>query len=130
MFEFFFYCGFLKKKYGRKVCVIDSIGLLGSLLASWNPLSAHLKHFQTCGSILLELNMKGFSHSFYIINCLGPYKYLEFFWNSVENNGLLNICNIILVGNLNFTLFATEIWGEIPSLDPMSYCFLTVILET
>ena len=46
-----------------------------------------------------------------ILNCYGPYHNRDSFWNAVASGGLLSLPNLILAGDLNLTLNASEIWG-------------------
>ena len=58
-----------------------------------------------------------------IINCYGPYKDRDNFWDRVHRGGLLNPPRLILGGDLNLTMSASEIWGKRAVLDPLSSFF-------
>ena len=58
-----------------------------------------------------------------IINCYGPYKDRDIFWERVHNGGLLNSPHLILGGDLNLTMNASEIWGTMAILDPLASFF-------
>ena len=43
-----------------------------------------------------------------LINCYGPYRNKELYWDKVLRGGLLSAPNLILGGDLNLTLNAAE----------------------
>ena len=73
--------------------------------------------------ILLKAMIWGSSFSLSILNCYGPYQDHENFWNTMAIGGLLSLPNLILVGDLNLTLNASEIWGTKAHLDPLGPFF-------
>ena len=46
-----------------------------------------------------------------IINIYGPYNHKVIFWDRVIAEGTLDLLNLIIAGELNFTWSACEIWG-------------------
>lgn len=67
-----------------------------------------------------------------IYNCYAPYVDRQRFWISLEASGLLDLDGIILVGDLNLTLHAREIWGpkaREDSLQPWFRSFLMIMIS-
>ena len=62
-----------------------------------------------------------------ILNVYGPYKNRDNFWVSLSDSGLLNIVNLIIVGDLNFTTSSVEIWGQNAKLDLMANIFINLM---
>ena len=54
---------------------------------------------------------------------LWPYHNRDSFWSVVASGGLLSLPNLILAGDLNLTLNASEIWGSRAQLDPLGSFF-------
>ena len=67
--------------------------------------------FKTCVGIFMEGFFKEFYFLVSCINCYGAYCNREVHWNIVEVSGFLNYPNIIMVGDINFTLLEAEVWG-------------------
>ena len=67
----------------------------------------------------------GMKHSVHLLNIYGPYDNRCTFWESVNNNGFLNLPNLILEGDMNFTWFIDEFWGAGRPCDPLADFFLT-----
>jgi len=47
------------------------------------------------------------------------------FWSEVNNSGFLDDPNVILGGELNFTLSLWEVWGYCPHHDPQESFLIT-----
>ena len=62
-----------------------------------------------------------------ILNVYAPYKNKYLFWDSLSASGLLNSQNLILVGDLNFSMSPSEIWEQNDSLDPMDFYFKNLL---
>ena len=56
-----------------------------------------------------------------------PYKNRENLWVSLSYFGILDINNVILVGDLNFTTSPAEIWGLKENLDLLADFFITLL---
>ena len=108
---------------GWEFCALSSNGLSGEVLTGWNPKLFKCKAYQTVAGILLKATLRGFALKLSILNCYGPYHNHDSFWNAVASGGLLSLPNLILAGDLNITLSASEIWGSKALLDPLSPYF-------
>lgn len=58
--------------------------------------------------------------NFRIINVYAPYHNRVEFWNHLLQLSLMNSNNLILGGDLNFTIGHEESWGHHTQLDPLS----------
>jgi exonuclease III len=101
------------------VVALDSLGLLGGLLTEWNPDVDEFHAFGTTSGIFLEGRVKHSKTPFKIFNCYAPYKEHEPFWKELFDSGFLHEDNIIIGGDLNFTLSANEVWGTTTMIDPL-----------
>ena len=61
-----------------------------------------------------------------ILNVYGPYRDRELFWEKAHRGGILSIPNLVLGGDLNLTLYSSEIWGKKASPDPLTQHFLSL----
>lgn len=111
---------FLSIRPAWKCCAIDANGQDGWILAAWNPLLAELKPFTVCSGIVLFGKLKGLSLSLYIVNLYGPYRDRQVFWEQVFPNNVMSTRNLILCGDLNFTLSSSEMWGNGRKDDPLA----------
>ena len=73
--------------------------------------------------ILLHGKMLGFQQSVNILNIYGLFENRQGFWDIVRSCGLLNLPNLILAGDFNFTLPPAEVWGQNSKLDSMAFYF-------
>ena len=58
--------------------------------------------------IILKATFKGLFETFTVINCYGPYTQRTIFWDNLVAGGLLKLPNLLLAGNLNFTISSAE----------------------
>ena len=114
---------------GWELCAIEAKGLSGGILSSWNPKLLNCKSFHTLAAILLKASIRGSPLELSILNCYGPYIHRDSFWNTAASSGLLSLPNLILAGDLNFTLNASEIWGSKAHLDPLGPFFSKLISD-
>jgi hypothetical protein len=63
------------------------------------------------------------------LNVYGTCVERKLFWDRVALGGLLDSKNLILVGELNFTLGVDEVWGAETKLDKLAEYFKDMILE-
>ena len=62
-----------------------------------------------------------------IVNIYGPYNDRVEFWDSFKNSDISRKENMIIGGDLNFTLGAHEIWGLKARTDPLSPFFSNLL---
>ena len=100
---------FSKLHPGWELCATDSLGLSGGLLTAWDPSVARHKAFVSCSSILVKDVLRNQSFKLTYLNCYGPYNNRVPFWEAAVNEGIFKHPNLIIVGDLNFTLLDVEI---------------------
>lgn len=83
----------------------------GGTLVAWNPTVVVFKPSYTCAKILLSGSCKGFSQEINVLNIYGPCHDHRQFWDFLHSCGWLNAPDLILVGDLNFTLTPSKVWG-------------------
>ena len=71
--------------------------------------------------ILVHAFFRDSSSPLSILNCYGPYKNREPFWQKVTDGGLLLLPNLVPAADLNFTVGAAKIWGNKSCLDPLAH---------
>ena len=81
-----------------ELCATSASGLSGGLLTAWNPLRVRCCAFETIGGILVKVVFRGMSTPLVVINCYGPYRNRDIFWDNVLWGGLLSVPNLILGG--------------------------------
>jgi hypothetical protein len=118
---------FLQCFPSRNVMALDPFGRLGGLLSGWNPTFVELYAFGTSAGIYLEGRFKQFVDKVKLLNCYAPYKDRELFWQPIIQSGLLREECIIVGGDLNLTLYARELWGELARSDPLADYFTSLI---
>ena len=118
---------FSKFKLGWQFYAVDTSGLSGGLLASWNPLLFHCKAFSSFAGIFLKASIKGISEILTIFNCYGTYAQRTVFWDNILAGGLLSLPNLLLVDDLNFTISSCEVWGSKYKNDPLGSYFSQLI---
>ena len=89
-------------------CAINASGLSGGILSAWNTHQVRCRAFETVAGILLEASFRGVDIPLDVLNCYGPYKNRENFWELVQRGGFLSSPNLILGDDLNLTLKAFE----------------------
>ena len=90
-------------------CATSASGLSGGLLIAWNPHRVRCHAFETLAGILVKAKFQGLDTTLDILNCYGPYRDRDIFWDKVLKGGLLNSPNLILGGDLNLTMSTSEI---------------------
>ena len=89
--------------------MISASVISGDLLTTWNLHKVKCRAFQTCARLLVQVCIRGMSTPISILNVYGPYRDREPFWEKALRGGLLRILNLILGGDLNLTLYSSEI---------------------
>jgi hypothetical protein len=94
------------------MCAVSSVGNSGGLLVSWDPNKFVFTYYLSCDGIFLAGTRLEDKKSFSVLNVYGPYTKRKYFWSKVGNRGLVDQRDLIIVGDLNFTLNADEVWGD------------------
>jgi hypothetical protein len=96
----------------RSFCLMDYVGLLGGLLVAQGTFFRVVSSSIVPSRIVVEIKDRSLNSVFELINIYGPYSDCIPFGEGLSSSGVLEAKNVILVGDLNFTLSTQEIWGE------------------
>jgi exonuclease III len=118
---------FLKLFPGWEVCATSALGHSGGLCCIWNPKVVLFKSYNTCAGILLEGRIKGINEVVYLLNCYAPCVDRRIFWDRVKDCDILSCKNLIIGGDLNFTLNSAECWGLNAKMDALAEYFLEIL---
>lgn len=86
----------------------------------WNPKYSSLNPFSSKDSIILEVHLRGLSHSIMLVIFYGTYEDREVFWRLLYYSGLMYEVFLILIRDIKFTTSSSEVWGENYRPDPFS----------
>ena len=109
-----------------EACSVDSEGQTRGLIAIWNHRKCKLTPYKTREGILLEGRIQGFKETIRLLNVYAPYKYSRVFWENVEASSFLSLPNLIMGGDLNFTMFSHENWGMMSLVDMLASFFQAI----
>jgi hypothetical protein len=103
--------------------VVSSVGKSGGFLVAWNPNILDLLSFHCAGDILLSgvhlPDKRGLNLINVYVLCTGQRR----FWELLEAKGLVDLSNLIIAGDLKFSIGVDEIWGEKALLDMQATFF-------
>lgn len=111
------------------ISATDSTGLLGWLVALWDPSWVSVKAFRCFAGILLEARFRGIPGNIHILNIYAPYKDRFTFSNWVFFSEMMELVSLIIVGDLNYTLSSDEVWGCGRKVDPLADPFQDALLS-
>jgi len=102
----------------------DVRGILGGLDIGWNLKTVKVIRYWgfEYGIGLSVLSAETFFEVM-VLKLYGPYQKRTLFWEALGQKSFLNSENIILGGDLNFSLREVESWGPRDRLDPLTYIF-------
>ena len=103
---------------------LDAHGRFGGLVTRYN--SGRIKELSTWGfenSLAMELYSNELYHPILLLNVYGPCTEREQFWNSFFMKSCLKNPNLIVGGDLNFSLGASESWGPSARVDHLTEYF-------
>jgi len=66
---------------------------------------------------------------FRVLNVYGPYVECAPFWDSLLNNNLLKVENLIMGGYIKFSMGEAKVWGSSTYLDPQYEFFSHLIFK-
>jgi len=95
-------------------CALNDFGTSGGLLVSWDPTIYDLVPFITIGGILLTGTSINDNRDLTLLNVYGPCMERIKFWKLIVESGLLDIKNLIIVGDLNFVSSQRNFGGVPP----------------
>jgi hypothetical protein len=64
-----------------------------------------------------------------LLNVYGPCQDRKGFWDSLDGSGLLAHKDLVIVGDLNFTTSAEEVWGLSRHVDSLTGFFIALFLK-
>jgi hypothetical protein len=108
---------------------VSSVGKSGGLLVAWNPNLLDLQPFLCVGGILLTGVHIPDKRRISLINVYGPCSGRRLFWENLEASGLLDLRNLIIAGDFNFTTGSDEVWGASALLDSQAVFFRDLFLR-
>jgi hypothetical protein len=108
---------------------IDVDGLSGGLISGWSPDFQALSSSSVRNSISISLKHKKSDFVFFVVNIYGSYSDHISFWEELSNAGTFFIPNLVIGGDLNFTLSLREVWGSNPREDRKKSFFLSFMEE-
>jgi hypothetical protein len=111
-------------------CAVISIGNLGGLLVSWDPHYFDFSTVLTCGRIIFTGSIFVDRRSLTLLDVYGQCMDRKTFWKKCVDKGIMLHNDLIMAGDLNFTLNAKEIWGTAISLDPLATFFKDLFANT
>ena len=98
----------------------DSIGLVGGLLIVWSPKLSLLDVSCLPSYINTTLKDSVTGVDYTLINTYGPFVEKKNFWEPFFSKEVMNSQNLIVGGDLNFTLSQNEVWGISARTYPLS----------
>ena len=109
---------------GWSFTAIDVSGRSGGIAIGFKNNTIHLKNIWGGGGFLgADIYSKEMEENLKIINVYGPCLNRELFWQNLLGSPLLQAENIILGGDLNFSIGFSESWGHLAQIDPLSDFF-------
>jgi len=91
---------------------IDATGRSGGLATGWRTKSIKLLNSRALNSCLgINIFVEGLGKEFGILNVYGPYLDITPFRETLLSLKILKVENLILGGDLNFSLGEAEVWG-------------------
>jgi hypothetical protein len=96
---------------------LDAQIFLGGLITSWSSKLILFNSFIVFSSLCTNFFSHSFGMNLSLMNIYGPYEGKEEFWSNFLSHQWIKFENLILGGDLNFTLNRGEIWGSFAHHD-------------
>eukprot|EP00253_Pinus_taeda_P026957 PITA_26957 len=103
---------------------LDVSGRSGGIAVGFKQCSINLKNIWGGGGFLgADIYSRDLEEEMRIINVYGPCQNRELYWRKLLSTPFLLEDNVILGGDLNFSLGFSESWGHQAQIDPLSDFF-------
>jgi len=113
---------------GWMFATVDARGRLGGLATGWKKTNCNLEIFWGFASgIGLTILSTDLGRSLTIINVYGPYQDRQRYWNSLAECSWFRGKDLILGGDLNFSLGASKLSGQHDALITLTNLFLNFL---
>lgn len=107
---------------------LDSIGHLGGIAMGIREGRLKLKNLWGMEHALgMEVLSSELGVPLMIVNIYGPCQGRASFWNSFLSKSVLRNHNLVVGGDLNFSIGTAETWGPSAREDSLSYFFLNLL---
>jgi hypothetical protein len=93
------------------VCSVNSVGNSGGLLVAWDTnLFELIPYLMVSGILVIDRSLLH-NQELSLLNVYGACLTRKTFWNTMEDNDILSIKNLILAGDFNLILSLAKAWG-------------------
>lgn len=100
---------------------LDAVRRSARLALGYNPHSIHLKSaWGGKGFIGIDIFSTELGKDLRVINFYGPCQGREVFWNQLPNLSITSTNNLIIGGDLSFSIGFCESWGSLAQIDLLS----------
>jgi len=108
--------------------VVDSVGNSSGRIRGWSLQRKLLNSFSIFSGLLTKVFSLELDWSFFFLNLYGTYEGKEHFWYRLFGLQCLHMDNLIIGGDLNFTIRNEHIWGSLACEDKLAH-FLLISLN-
>lgn len=113
---------------GWKFVAVDARGRSGGLASGWKVQSCRCDcSWGIFSGVGLEVWDTEIGKTLTILNIYGPYLNRASFWDSFFNMDLFEDTDLILGGDFNLTLGASEVWGPRAASDFLANFFIQLL---
>jgi len=102
------------------ISAVEANSLSGGLAVLWDLVWIKAKTYSCVTGILISAQIRGHNFPINILNVYAPYRNRASFWEKLFVSEVLDIENLLIAGDLNFTLNMDEIWGLNKRKDPLA----------
>lgn len=109
---------------------LDSISHLGGLAIGFREGRLKSIHLWGMEHVLgMEVQSHDFSFPLMILNIYGPCQERVSFWNDLLSKSVMGSQNLVIGGDLNFSIGNPKTWGPSAREDPLSYLFMNALIS-